>query len=171
MKILAVDQSYTSCGIILFDNGCIVDAKRVVSTKADEEDIFERAWQVTTEIAKIAQTNQVDLIAMEGLAFSKIGNATRDLAGLQFTINTYLRFTCMFKTHIFSPNTVKKTATGKGNAKKEQMYDALPQEVKNRFELMNLKKTTGRYDLTDAYWIGISAVNWSEEEKKKTKVL
>jgi Holliday junction resolvasome RuvABC endonuclease subunit len=108
-------------------------------------------------------------VALEGLAFSKMGNATRDLAGLQFSIITYLRYVCQYKTLIISPNTVKKTATGKGNAKKEEMYEALPQEVKNLFKDMNLKKTTGRYDLTDSYWIGKSAVNIIQEANHKTE--
>lgn len=166
MRIVSVDQSYNSCGLTLFVNGELKDAKRVVSNK--DNDIFERAWEITTAVAEYAHKHQAQLIALEGLAFSKIGNATRDLAGLQFSIVNYIRYVCMFKTLIISPNTVKKTATGKGNAKKEPMYDALPQEVKDLFEAMNLKKTTGRYDLTDSYWIGISAVNILAEEKKKS---
>ena len=55
------------------------------------------------------------------------------------------------------PNTVKKVATGKGKADKQELYEALPLKPQALFsEKMGLKKTTGLYDLTDAYWIGVA---------------
>lgn len=171
MKIVAVDQSYTSCGLMFFEDGKLQYAKRVVSTKDDQEDIFDRAWQITTAVAKYAHEHEAEMVVLEGLAFSKMGNATRDLAGLQFSIITYLKYVCCFNTMIIPPNTVKKTATGKGNAKKEEMYETLPSDVKKLLEDMKLKKTTGRYDLTDAYWIGISAQNILAEQKAKQSAM
>lgn len=169
MKILSVDQSYTSCGIIVLeyieddDKVTIVHLERF--TTDPETDMFARAWAVTQRVAAVALSCKVDYTALEGLAFSKIGSATRDLAGLQYVIVTALRYVEKQGVLIIPPNTVKKVATGRGNAKKEEMYDVLPQEVKDKFAEMNLKKTTGRYDLTDAYWIGKSAI-----EMKKTRI-
>lgn len=169
MKILAVDQSFTSCGIMALDYEDGVDAYNIIHFERyvsnPETDTFTRAWVISQHIINLALTLKVDYTALEGLAFSKIGNATRDLAGLQFVIVTTLRYVGNQNVIIIPPNNVKKMATGKGNAKKEEMYEALPQDVKNRLTDANLKKTTGRYDLTDAYWIGRSAI-----EIKKTGI-
>jgi len=53
---------------------------------------------------------------------------------------------------IVPPTTLKKFATGNGNAKKEAMFDALPSETKQVFEEKTLK-SKGRFDVTDAYWL------------------
>lgn len=168
MRILAVDQSYTSCGIVVLEYLDNVDAYQIVHLErfvTDASlDMFARAWTVAQRVAGLAKHTAADYTALEGLAFAMTGNATRDLAGLQYVIVTALRYVEKLNVMIIPPNTVKKMATGKGNAKKEPMYDALPQEVKDRLTEMNLRKTTGRYDLTDAYWIARSAI-----EAKKIK--
>jgi crossover junction endodeoxyribonuclease RuvC len=156
MRILAIDQSYTSSGLVILDDGKILHAE-IFSSDANE-DIFMRAWAVTEHIQKLAKRFGPDHIAMEGLAFSKFGNATRDLAGLQYMIMGILRFVEGYNVLVISPNTVKKVATGKGNAKKEQLLESLPSDVKSHFEDMGAKKTKGLYDLSDAYWIGQAGI-------------
>jgi Holliday junction resolvasome RuvABC endonuclease subunit len=157
MRVLAVDQSFTSSGIVILEHGGIVHAERYQSNK--ENDSFSRAWEISQYIKEIACKYNVDFTAIEGLAFSKFGDATRDLAGLQYAIVTTLRFVENLEVIVIPPNTVKKVATGRGNANKEVLYQSLPTEVKQLFEeKMNLKKTTGLYDLTDAYWIGRAAL-------------
>lgn len=159
MKLLAVDQSFTSCGLFVleqYDNDIVnvVHYERYVSNR--DLDIFARAWEVAQRVDNLAKEYKVAHVALEGLAFSKFGDATRDLAGLQFTIVNFQRQQGM-DILIIPPNTVKKVATNKGHAKKEELYEALPQSIKDLLEAKKYKKTTGRYDLTDAYWIGISA--------------
>lgn len=153
MKILAVDQSYTSSGIVVFDGEEVIHAERFVTT-AENSDIFERAWAVTEKIVATAKEFNVDYIGIEGLAFAKFGNATRDLAGLQWTIICTLRFVEKREIIIIPPNTVKKVATGKGNSKKVALMEALPPAIRTLFDSLGVKKTTGLLDLTDAYWIG-----------------
>jgi Holliday junction resolvasome RuvABC endonuclease subunit len=84
------------------------------------------------------------------------GNATRDLAGLQFVIINKLRFKGTYSVDIIAPNAVKKLATGNGKAKKQELYEALPESTQKAFDELGVKKTTGRYDLTDAYWIAMA---------------
>lgn len=156
MRILAIDQSYTSSGLVILDDGSITHAELFSSVPT--EDIFMRAWAVTEHIQKLAGKFKPDFVAMEGLAFSKFGNATRDLAGLQYMIMGILRFVEGYEVLVISPNTVKKVATGKGNAKKELLLESLPEDVKSRFVSMGAKKTKGLYDLSDAYWIGRAGI-------------
>lgn len=171
MRILAVDQSFTSCGLFVLED-CdenvinVLHSERFVSDR--NLDIFARAWQVTERIDVLSKRFNVHHVALEGLAFSQLGNATRDLAGLQFTIVVQLRRENM-DVLIIPPKVVKKLATGKGNAKKEQLYEALPANIKQLLEANNYKKTTGRYDMSDAYWIGISAIRELNKISNKNK--
>jgi Holliday junction resolvasome RuvABC endonuclease subunit len=151
LTILAIDQSFTSSGIVIFRNGLMVHCEKHITDPADY--IFERAWDVTMRVEKLAKDHNVDVIAMEGLAYAGVGNATRDLAGLQFVIITHMRFRHQFPIALYAPGTIKKLATGKGNSKKELLIEALPAPIRAEFDALGVKKTTGLSDLTDAYWI------------------
>jgi Holliday junction resolvasome RuvABC endonuclease subunit len=99
------------------------------------------------------QMHKPDFIALEGLAFGMTGNATRDLAGLQFSIITVARYIDLINIEIVTPLSVKKFATDNGKAKKEDMIAALPILVGDMFRERGFKKTTGLADLADAYFI------------------
>lgn len=161
MNILAIDQSYTSSGIVVLNGDDVVFAERFVSDTSIDK--FERAWNIADRVILIAKEYNVKTVGLEGLAFAKTGDATRDLAGLQYVIVTKLRFVEGYDVTVISPNTVKKVATGKGNAKKEVLLEHLPKEALKKFQELGVKKTTGLLDLTDAYWIGIA----TQQEKKK----
>ncbi len=154
--ILAIDQSYTSSGIVIFRNGAVVHCERFCTDKS--KDIFVRAWEVSEHVAKLAKDWNAQLIAMEGLAFGGKGNATRDLAGLQFVITTQMRFIRNKDVKIYAPGTIKKLATGKGNSPKTMLLDVIPDEIRTKFDDLGVKKTTGLLDLVDAYWIGRTAI-------------
>lgn len=157
--LLSVDQSYTSSGIVLLtDVGELFYAELFTSDAS--KDVFDRAWDITNYIARMADQYHVRFISVEGLAYAKAGDATRDLAGLQFVMVTYLRQLCNYHVEIVYPTTAKKYATGKGNSKKEQLLEHLPEDVSTWFkDKLNAKKSTGLYDLTDAYWIGRVALD------------
>lgn len=170
MRVLSIDQSFTSCGFVILDDEeahiythGVISAERYCTNGSS--DIFARAWSIAQHAAQLAQQFDVDFIALEGLAFSKLGNATRDLAGLQFTIISVVRFINEYDVVIVPPNAVKKTATGKGNAKKELLYEVLPEITKKYFLSLGVKKTTGLLDLTDAFWIGKAALLLKKYEK------
>ena len=156
MRVLAIDQSFTSSGIVVFDDDEIIHAEKYATQK--EEDMFARAWAVSEHILQIEQQYKTDFVAIEGLAFADMGNKTRDLAGLQYTIVTRLRFVEGKDVRIIPPTTVKKVATGKGNAKKDLLLDVLPKDALKLFLELGVKKTTGLRDLCDAYWIGKAAM-------------
>lgn len=152
MITMGIDQSYNNSGICIFDDNDLVHAETFRSNK--QNDIFQRAEEIAIHMLSVADRFKPDIIGIEGLAFGMRGDATRDLAGLQFTIINKLRFAGEYDVEVVAPNSVKKFATGDGKAKKERLFEALPLKTQNFFLELGVKKTTGLYDLTDAYWIG-----------------
>ena len=165
MKILGVDQSFTSCGIVIIEDGQLVYEERFVSCKTLGKP--ERAYEVAKRLAIVALKNNVDAVALEGLAFGGKGNATRDLAGLQFAILIELGVHNGYECEIIGIGTAKKLACGKGNAGKEVLVESLPKYVRERFDALGVKKTTGLGDLSDAYWIGMVLYNRIVENTTK----
>jgi len=155
MKIISIDQSFTSCGIVVLEDEVVAHAEKFTSDS--NKDMFERAWDVSSHIVNLHKTHKADIVALEGLAFNDIGNQTRNLAGLQYTIITRLRFVENVSTIIVAPTAVKRVATGSGRAKKDTLLDNLPENILQYFLSLGVKKTTGLRDLCDAYWIGIAA--------------
>ena len=160
---LGIDQSYTSCGLVIIDDKAkLIKAAKFVSPV--EVDKFRRAWLVSQHIqSEYINKYAPEMVGIEGLAFSMKGNATRDLAGLQFTIVNSLRatgydehnneFTPNYNLLVVAPNELKKFASGDGRADKPKLVDCLPQNVLESFQKQNFRKTTGLYDVTDAYWL------------------
>lgn len=158
---LGIDQSYNSCGIVVLDEKAKVIVSDTLKSSKDR-DIFYRAEEISEQIVSYAHGYNAVMVGIEGLAFSKFGDATRDLAGLQFVIVNRLRYSSNYDDSmitIVSPNELKKFATTKGNAKKEEMVDSLPKNVLESFQEQNYRKTTGLYDVTDAYWIARYILN------------
>lgn len=156
---LGLDQSYTSSGYCMIDeNQEIVDFGTFTSLKG--LDVYDRAQQITNFIIdKIIEHGGVEVINLEGLAFGMRGNATRDLAGLLFTIITTIRTrTENIECNVIAPTSLKKFATGSGKADKTAMVAAVPPEILKCFTDKNYKKTTGLRDIVDAYWLAKMAL-------------
>ena len=156
--ILGIDQSYTSSGLVITDDdsGAMVYFERFKTDPT--HDTYARALAVAQQVCGVVATYNPMIMNLEGLAFGIRGNATRDLAGLLFTIvNIVLSKYPDLKYNILPPTAVKKRATGSGKAKKKEMIDALPSGVKQAFTDKNFKLTTGLADLADAYWISVCA--------------
>jgi Holliday junction resolvasome RuvABC endonuclease subunit len=151
---LGIDQSFSSTGTVILDEESnIIDVSIISSPKT--VDFFERAWIISQELNNLIYKYKPSHIALEGLAFGGMGNATRQLSGLQYTIINSFRKdpNILIDCLIIPPTTVKKFATTKGSSKKEELYNCLPDYAKDRFTEMGLKKTKGLYDCVDAFWI------------------
>ena len=153
---MGVDQSLTSTGVVLLTNGVIkreTDVWRITSNKDNNQ--YERVRQICDTFADILKSVAPDRLVFEGLAFGAKGNSVRVLAGVQFgMIVEALRLGYQVNSNLFivTPNEVKKHATGVGNCDKQAMFKALPDNAREKL-LANHKKTTGLFDVTDAYWI------------------
>lgn len=151
-RILGIDQSYTSCALVLSEGGVVERFDRFRSDTT--ADMYSRALHVALCISGFCLLYKPSEVKIEGLAFGIAGNATRDLAGLLFTIINVLKLNLPeLKVSVVAPTQVKKRATGSGKAKKPEMIEALPVQASELFKLAGFKKTTGLSDLADAYWI------------------
>lgn len=148
-RVMGIDQSFTSTGIVILENDVIIFHTRLISDSS--KDIFDRAFELSRMIADIALTWEVDKVNIEGLGFAARGDQTRNLAGLQFSIIKSLREATSVEIDIVAPTSLKKFATGKGNADKVMMFESLPAPAKAIIE--EFKKTKGRYDMADAFWL------------------
>lgn len=164
MNILGIDQSYTSTGIVVINEKHSLIHSEILSSNK-EKDVFNRAWDISNYLNSVANKFNPQYIGLEGLAFGMQGNATRDLAGLQFAIIICLQIINKWDVSIIAPNTVKKTATGKGNSKKDKMLEFLPKDIHKKFLDLGVKKTTGLLDLNDAYWVAITILNRLQNEE------
>lgn len=158
MKVLGIDQSFTSTGWCILEDDTVV--KHGIITSDKNKTIFERSIDVAEEISSLIKKEEIDYVALEGLPFMSRSNVTRDLAGLQFII-----VECLIKLNksylIIPPTSLKKFATNSGKASKEDMFEALPKEIKNKFG--KTPKTKGRFDITDSYWLAKKGENEWEQ--------
>lgn len=151
-RILGFDQSYTSSGFCICIDGDVTEFGTFKTTK--ELDVYSRAIQTADFIVKTVTDHNITEIRLEGLAFGIRGDATRDLAGLLFTIITTLkRQHPTVPVTIIAPTSLKKFATGSGKSDKKAMISAVPEATMQKFLDAKFKKTTGLADVTDAYWL------------------
>lgn len=151
-NVLGIDQSYTSSGYCIKKDGVLVEFGIFKSSK--ELDVYDRAVQVANFISAKLSDHAISQVNIEGLAFGIRGDATRDLAGLLFTvITTIRRVNPGVPVSIIAPTSLKKFATGSGKSDKAAMMSAVPVEILDQFTEAKYKKTTGLADLCDAYWL------------------
>jgi Holliday junction resolvasome RuvABC endonuclease subunit len=150
---MGLDQSFTSTGWYIEDTEQgLFKYGIITSNKANNN--YLRSMTVAEEVCNLVHKYKVTDITLEGLPFMSKSNITRDLAGLQFVIISYLLqigFTVGLDITIIPPSQLKKFATGSGKATKQEMFEALPAEICN--SVGKTPKTQGRYDITDAYWL------------------
>lgn len=148
--VCGIDQSYTSTGVVIFENSSY-KKHYVITTQIDRDDpltYINRAKHIATEVVAIMHHDKVDRVVIEGLGFGAKGDQTRNLAGLQYLILSRL-IDMDIPVSIIAPTSLKKQATGKGNAGKDEMIEAVGPELLPA--LMKIPKSKGRGDIADAY--------------------
>lgn len=151
MRVLSIDQSLVNNALIIWEDGIIYDFEVLHTTNIDKEAI--RIMKIVDRIEEIIKEDNISVISLEALSFGSISTSVRPLAGLYYAI-------CILGERLglevidFTPKSVKKFATGSGNAKKKQMWEALPPNIKTKFESKVKTISAGKYDLADAYFIG-----------------
>ena len=151
MKVLSIDQSFSNCGVIVWENGLIYDYF-VIQTNKESDDVVRLA-HIVDSLAETIKQESIEEVVIEGLSMGSVSTSARTLAGLFYSI----KLLCFYHNITFyevPPTSVKKFATGSGRADKKAMWKALPNNIADKFEKSHKTISSGRYDLTDAYFIG-----------------
>lgn len=124
MKILALDVA-TSCGWSLSNDGSLSLGIWDLSIKKSQTNGI-RLLKLWDHLEAIHQEKSLDLIAVEGIGGLR-GHAFLVLSTLRGTVELWCALRGVeFRT--VPPKTIKKYATGTGNANKQQMMDAAKRE-------------------------------------------
>lgn len=151
MKILALDLG-GKCGWALYSDGVITSGtwKLVkTTTKKRRELPGYRFVRFNAELEKIEDTGELDYIFYEEVH----AHAGTDAAHIYGAFRGLLMFYCDNRYKplpygSFGVGTIKKRATGKGNAKKPQMIQAANMKL-----LKRLKRKVSDDNEADALWI------------------
>lgn len=123
---VGLDLSLTSTGVAVIHNG-VATVRRITSKpkpKATSEDTAARLDALVAEIISSIPGSDQTLIAVEGPSFGSSGSAAHILGGLWWLVRHALRVEG-FDVVVAAPGTVKKYATGSGNAPKDQVLAAV----------------------------------------------
>lgn len=149
--VLGIDQSLSSTGMVIIAGDTIVYAEAFRTVKKDTdyvEDVMARTMQISAHICRLVTAYSVDFVVIEEPSLGSHGNATRSLAMLFGVLLSDLRKMGLTPTTV-PPKSLKKAATGNGNAGKPLMLSAVPELLRLRLEKTPITK--GRYDIADAY--------------------
>lgn len=158
MISIGCDLAYTKHGVIVLDDDH-VEYFTVLQTKSpDDEDDWIHA--VASFLTRLAIHYQPVVINVEGLSFNGRGSSALQQAGLHYVVRNYF-YEQGFRFNVVPPKTLKKIATGNGNASKDLMFDHVPENVQKMFLAEGYKKSTGLFDLVDAYHLAQLNETWS----------
>lgn len=150
--LISLDISIRSTGYCIFnDKGELVVFGTINSSSKDL--IYTRLDYIESKLISILNKYKITTACVEAPSFGSRGAMSYNLFGVHFSIVRVLNNYNIAYSQL-NIASIKKYATGNGRAGKENMVDCLPVEIKELFLNEGFKKTTGLYDLTDAYFIG-----------------
>lgn len=123
MSIMGLDLSLTGTGCIVLINDTIECQQLIKSSPTGKDPVseLERLINIKNKIYKLIEEKKPSIVLIEGLAFmARNTTALVQLAALNYMVREML-YNYNIKFIIVAPTTLKKFATGKGNAKKDLM--------------------------------------------------
>lgn len=142
--VMGLDLSLTNTGVAAFIGGEFASSHRIQSTKRG----LERIRSIRENVIKDVRT--ADLVVMEGPSYGSRGQGQHERAGLWWIISDALE-ALGIPTAVAPPTTVKKYATGKGNAEKDKVLGSAYQ----RFSHFG-----GNNDEADALWMAAMGTDY-----------
>ncbi|WP_130012154.1 hypothetical protein [Serinicoccus sediminis] len=154
MQITGIDPSLTGTGIArvaIGDHSRVIE-RDVITSRPDGTTVTDRGERLHQLLEQILDhTRGTDLVVIEGPAYSRSNPGTWDRAGLWWlTIDTLLRGD-EHPVAIVPPTTLKKYATGKGNATKPDMRMAL-------YRRLHIDEPDD--NAVDATWLAATGADW-----------
>ena len=153
MRVLAIDPSLNSLGYCIFEDGVLYDFG-VIQPKDKSEEQHIKIYKLTQELSHIIDEENINEVVVEGMSMGSISTSVRVLGAIYFQILILCHINGL-EWEELSPTTVKKFATGSGKAKKPDMWNALPDKIKQKIEARFKTIASGRLDICDAYHIGM----------------
>lgn len=171
MLLAAIDWSLTCPAIFIGGEGYVtrihsiskkhmgkyLDDSIILHDAFDWKDNQDRFDKMTDWAVNVIKTEKTEIVFIEDYAFAGNGRIT-DIAECVGVLKHKLYKEGLMVVPV-SPSSVKKTATGKGNATKDMMVDAFIEKTGiNLFETFGINRTqkipSPIQDIVDAYWIG-----------------
>lgn len=129
---VGLDLSLTSTGVAVLRNG-VATVRRITSKptpKATTDDTAARLDTLVAAIIGAIPTSDATLVAVEGPSYGSTGTAAHILGGLWWLVRHALRIEGL-DVAVVPPSVVKKYATGKGTAPKDQVLAAVVRRYPN----------------------------------------
>lgn len=123
---VGLDLSLTSTGVAIIRNGTAT-VRRITSKpnpKATSEQTAARLGLLVTEIVGAIPSSDATLVAIEGPSFASTGGSQHERGGLWWLVRRALHVEGI-DVVVVPPAVVKKYATGRGNAPKDQVLAAV----------------------------------------------
>ncbi len=148
MHYVGIDTSTTNTAIVILDSQ--KNLSDFILLRPTDKDIIKRSQIICKAISVhfLRLDHTRCKVGIEGASFGSVGKKDK-LVMLMGYVYYHLLLEG-FDVTMLPPSTIKKQFTGNGRAKKEDMIDKLPKEVKKCFE----EKYKKIDDLADAYAIG-----------------
>lgn len=174
MKVCSIDQSISSTGIVLFEleTETLLEFNlfKTVGGKTGNKDKIPMEYRIYDSVNRTInyiKSHDCDFVVLEGLSMNNINSvSSRPLGGLFYCLLTKL-IENQIDFEYYPPTEIKKFMASNvsewsenlkyknARASKEELGDLfVPDSVMNAFKEYGAKKSTGLYDLTDAYAIG-----------------
>lgn len=145
MRFVGLDLSTKTGLVILDESGKVLTEKEITSKiKQDPQRMIDLTEQVLSHLEKD------DVIAIEGFSYGSKGKGIAFQFGYGYSVRIAL-YTNDFNYLIVTPSQVKKFATGKGNASKDNMilpiykkwgYEHESDNVRDAFVLAQIARAT-----------------------------
>lgn len=154
--ILGIDQSLTHTGLCIVNKDNQIINALGIKTDNKNKTQYERIAYIANEIEKVILDYKIEKINIEGLAFGVKGMTLQILAGLQYTI-LFIANKLNIEYEIIPPKTLKKKATGKGNATKKEMSEVIDILILIKLSELSEYKINSKLmeDIVDAYHLAI----------------
>lgn len=203
MNLMSIDQSLSHCAVVVWKDGIVKDRYMIrtgsTSSKGPRkkdvvyfDHVLKQIEHVVSEICWIAKKHKIDVCVMESLSLGSVGNATRDLAGLFYCIQSALweHYISFENLHTVAPTSVKsfartllpeeeqtviKEKVDKKTGKKVYSKTAVKMEKSHMVRAVDcdfpgwldgLTLAAGKADYADAYLIGKKFLEGVSEGKE-----
>jgi crossover junction endodeoxyribonuclease RuvC len=118
VRILGIDPSLTSTGLVVVEGGKVTDSARVRTRLT----AHERIDHILSAIGWLAR--DVDLVGIEGTAYAAKGSSVVQVFGLWGVVSHFL-WEARHPYYVIPPACRVKYATGKGNNSKDEVLAAV----------------------------------------------